>query len=128
MTRLFAGTPFDIPPRCEHCNELLSECRCTDSEKDEFERQRKIDVARLPASEQIARVTLQKRKGNRKVTVVEGLTAAASDLPDLLAKLQSVCGAGGTVKAKEDILELQGDHFDKVANRLRELGYRVRTK
>ena len=126
MTRLFAGTPFDIPPECDDCGKLESECACTPEEKAAVEAQRQRDADRLPPEKQTARVTIQKRKGGRKATVVEGLTAKANDLPDLLATLQTACGTGGTVKAKEDLLELQGDHADRVRASLKELGFRVK--
>ena len=86
--------------------------------------QREAD--RLPADQQTARLSLQKRKGGRKATVVEGLTSTANDLPDLLAKLQAACGTGGTVKAKEDLIELQGDHVEQARKTLRAIGYRTR--
>ena len=42
----------------------------------------------------------------------------------MLKSLQTACGAGGTVKAGE--LELQGDHRERVAEKLKELGYKVK--
>lgn len=78
-----------------------------------------------PPQEQKARVRLEKRKGGRKVTVVDGLTAEANDLPDLLARLQTVCGTGGTVKSKENRLELQGSHEPAIRKMLKEIGYRL---
>ena len=125
MTRLFAGTPFDIPPRCETCNELESQCVCSSEVKSAIKKQRDVEAARLQPGEQTARVGLEKRKGKRLVTVIGGLASAANDLPDLLAILQKTCGTGGTVKAKEDRVELQGDHVETVNSRLRELGYKV---
>ena len=126
MTRLFAGTPFDIPPRCDDCGELESECLCTPEQKDAAERERQLAAERIAPDQQTARISIQKRKGNRRVTVVEGLTSRANDLPGLLADLQTRCGTGGTVKAKEDTIELQGAHLDPARERLREIGYRVK--
>ena len=59
------------------------------------------------------------------MTVVEGLTAAANDLPELLSRLRSGCGTGGTVKLDEDLIELQGDHARHVREALATIGYRV---
>ena len=126
MTRLFAGTPFDIPPECDDCGKLETECICTAAEKQARQAERERKAALLPPEQQTARVSLEKRKGKRKVTVVQGLTAAANDLPDLLKQLQSACGSGGSVKAKEDIVELQGDHIGAVRDKLAQLGYRVK--
>lgn len=130
MTRLFAGTPFDIPPPCERCGNVGSECTCTAAEKAEAESQRQreadrreLEAKRLPPEQQTARVSVQKRKGGRKATVVEGLTAEATDLPALLTRLQAVCGTGGTVK--EQRVELQGDHAAQIRQTLTEMGYQL---
>ena len=126
MSRLFAGTPFDIPPVCDDCGKLETECVCTVAEKAEREAQRQREADRLPPEKQTARISVQKRKGGRKVTVIDGLPAKANDLPGLLAKLQSACGSGGTVKAKEDLMEIQGDHADKVQKELKQLGFKTK--
>lgn len=126
MTRLFAGTPFDIPPTCDDCGKQEAECECTAAQKSAAEAQRRIQANRIEPGKQTARVNLQKRKGGRYVTAVEGLASAANDLPELLAKLQAACGTGGTVKGKEDLVELQGKHVDAVKRTLRDIGYKVR--
>ena len=126
MTRLFAGTPFDIPPTCDLCGKPESECQCTEQQRAAAEAERQRLADRLPPEKQTARVSVQKRKGGRKATVVEGLTDKANDLAELLAKLQSVCGTGGTVKSKDDLIELQGDHRDKVVTELSGLGFKVK--
>lgn len=126
MTRLFAGTPFDIPPECEDCGKPETECVCTAAEKAEAERRRQRQADSLPPEKQTARISVQKRKGGRKATVVEGLAAKANDLPALLADLQTACGTGGTVKTKDDAIELQGDHSEKVRAALKEKGFRVK--
>jgi translation initiation factor 1 len=112
MTRLFAGTPWDIPPRCAHCGALVSECQCPPHLK-----------SRRPPQEQTARIRLEKRKKGKMVTVVDGLTAAANDLPAVLSRLQTQCGAGGCVS--EDSIEVQGEHVQRVSEVLREIGYRL---
>ena len=126
MTRLFAGTPFDIPPQCDDCGKLESDCVCTAEHKASRAAAEQRAADRLPPSEQTARISVQKRKGGRMVTVVEGLTAKANDLSAVLTKLQAACGTGGTVKAKEDVIELQGDHQKTIADTVKELGYRVK--
>lgn len=111
--RLFAGTPFDRPPRCESCDRPEAECVCPPEAP-----------VRCPPSQQTARVRVEKRKKGKLVTVVSGLSPDDNDLAALLTKLKTTCGAGGTLR--DDLLEIQGDHRDRIASLLRELGYRVR--
>ncbi|PQO26591.1 translation initiation factor [Blastopirellula marina] len=133
MSRLFAGTPFDIPPKCDDCGQLESECVCTPAEKaasaarrqQEEERQARA-AARIAPEKQTAVIRIEKRKGGRKATVITGLTDAANDLPALLKQLQADCGSGGTVKPKDDLLEIQGDHAARVRQTLTAIGYRVK--
>jgi len=113
MTRLFAGTPWDRPPKCDRCGKLEAECACP-PERAPF----------LPPDQQMARLSVDKRKKGKLVTLIAGLSSAESDLPALLSKLQGVCGAGGT--CKEDVLEIQGAHLDRVRETLRTMGYRVK--
>ncbi len=68
-------------------------------------------------------MAVEKRARGKLVTVVRGLAAADNDLAALLTQLKSACGAGGT--AKEDLLEVQGDHRARIAGLLAEIGYRV---
>ena len=126
MTRLFAGTPFDIPPRCEECGKLESECACSPEEKARAEEKRLRVAARIAPEKQTARINVQKRKGGRQATVVQGLTAEANDLPQLLSQLQAACGSGGTVKPKQDVIEIQGDHAATVRRTLSDIGFKVK--
>lgn len=111
--RLFEGTEFDRPPRCEVCGELEAECVCPPPEK-----------SWAPPSQQTAKIAVEKRKRGKQVTVVRGLSAEQSDLPSLLTQLKSQCGAGGTLK--DDEIEIQGDQQDRVRVVLEQIGYRVR--
>ncbi len=115
--RLFAGTQWDQPPRCERCGELEESCACSPAEK--TPPRQLTDPAK-----QTARLAVEKRKKGKVVTVIRNLAAAENDLPELLAKLKAACGAGGTLK--EDSLEIQGNHMERVRNVLAEAGYRVK--
>jgi len=77
-----------------------------------------------PPEKQTACLAVEKRKKGKVVTVVRGLSADENNLPALLSHLKAACGAGGTVKA--DLLEIQGDHLERVRGLLANLGYRVR--
>jgi len=111
--RLFEGTEFDRPPMCERCDQPEAECVCPPETK-----------PLLAPGKQTARLGLEKRAKGKAVTVVRGLPAAANDLPALLTRLKSVCGAGGTLQ--EDTLEIQGDQRDRVRGVLEKIGYRVK--
>ena len=110
--RLFEGTPFDRPPRCEVCDELEEDCVCPPPEP-----------VSIPASEQSPRISVEKRKKGKQVTVVRGLPEEGNDLPGLLTQLKSHCGAGGTLKDAE--IEIQGNHADRLKAWFKTQGYRV---
>jgi len=61
-------------------------------------------------------------RGGKAVTVVHGLPRAA--LADAARDLKRLCATGGAVKGAA--IEIQGDHREKVAERLRAQGYSVK--
>src|SRR5262245_7501149 len=112
MSRLFAGTQFDQQPRCEKCGKLKSECRCLNlPEKKKMSAGKKSEVrtesglvlnsktAQAPES-QVARIRVEKRKGNREVTVITGLEHPGNDLPGLCTELKQLLGTGGSVQGR----------------------------
>jgi len=111
--RLLEGTPWDRPPRCERCNELEEDCRCPPPA-----------APVVPPEKQTARIAVEKRAKGKWVTVVRGLDPGQSDLPALLSRIKTACGAGGTVAG--DVLEIQGKQPDRVRSVLTEIGYRVK--
>ena len=111
--RLFAGTPFDIPPKCDRCGALEADCKCPP-----------LPTGRIPPSQQTAKLSIEKRKKGKVVTVIRGLSERANDLPALLSQLKSQCGAGGTIQ--EDCVEIQGEHLDRIRTALSGLGYGVK--
>ena len=60
------------------------------------------------------------------MTIIAGLVASAGDKKALLKSLKAQCGAGGAVK--DEHLELQGDHRQRVMEHLKGLGFRVKAK
>ena len=62
-------------------------------------------------------------RNGKVVTVIRGLPPGAA-LLDLAADLKRLCGAGDTVK--DGVLEIQGDHRDRLAGNLRTRGYTVK--
>ena len=76
-------------------------------------------------AKQIIRVTLdRKRRAGKTVTVASGFQHTADALAGVAATLKKRCGSGGT--AKDDEIEIQGDHVARVKAELEKLGYRVK--
>jgi len=77
----------------------------------------------LPVQQQKIRVTLdRKQRKGKEVTLVTGFVGTPEDLSDLGKLLKNKCGAGGS--AKEGQIIVQGNHVDKVIGILVELGYK----
>jgi translation initiation factor 1 len=60
-------------------------------------------------------------RAGRGVSVIHGLPLGAAELEELTTRLKKLCGAGGAVK--EGVIEIQGDHRDRLVAELRKLGY-----
>jgi translation initiation factor 1 len=81
--------------------------------------------AKAPAGPQapndgVVRVFRDRSGRNGKVvTVIRGLPS--KDVEQRAAELKRLCGAGGAVK--DGAVEIQGDHRERIAARLRGLGY-----
>jgi translation initiation factor 1 len=78
----------------------------------------------IPPKQQTARLSMEKRKKGKMVTVIRGLPATGNDLPALLLKLKTSLGAGGTIEGEE--LEIQGEHLERVRQVLSQIGYKVK--
>ncbi|GAB2565785.1 translation initiation factor [Spirosoma areae] len=75
----------------------------------------------LPPAQQHIKVWLVKLGGNKVVTAVRGFIGTDADLSDLGKQLKTTCGAGGSSKDGEILI--QGDHRDKVLTWLSSKGY-----
>ena len=89
----------DVGRVCPGCGQPAAQCVCK-------ARQR-------PAGDGIVRVSRETagRKG-KGVTVIKGLPLDDAALTALAKQLKATCGSGGTVK--DGVVEIQGDHLDKV--------------
>jgi translation initiation factor 1 len=63
-------------------------------------------------------------RGGKTVTTVNGVPVNEAALKDLAGELKRLCGTGGTVK--DGIVEIQGDHRDKIVAALTQRGYTVK--
>ena len=103
----------DTGRMCPACRQPLANCLC------------KALAKAVPAGDGIARVTREKQgRGGKTVTVVRGLPLDADALVALGKRLRAACGAGGT--AKDGVLEVQGDHADKVLALLLAEGHKAK--
>jgi translation initiation factor 1 len=68
----------------------------------------------------------QESKGRRgkTATVVTGLPGSERELDALLTVLKQHCGAGGAREG--NVLELQGDHRERLKAKLEALGHQVK--
>jgi translation initiation factor 1 len=77
-----------------------------------------------PGPTGVARVRVAREvsgRGGKGVSVVTGLPLAAAALEELATRLKKICGAGGAVK--DGVIEIQGDHRDRLVAELSKLGY-----
>ena len=63
------------------------------------------------------------RKG-KGVTILTGLPVSGQELEALARELKALCGAGGTVR--DGVVEIQGDHRDRLVRALEDRGWRVK--
>ena len=96
---------------CPDCRQPIAQCVC--------------NATPLPVTDGVVRVSrLTKGRGGRDVTVVKGLALDAAALTSLGKQLKTMCGSGGTVK--DGVIEVQGDHCDRVIEALKGKGFVVK--
>jgi len=66
----------------------------------------------------------RRRRGGKTVTVIRGLPDRGPALLARAAELKRLCGAGGGARA--GVIEIQGDHRERLAEHLRGLGLTVK--
>jgi translation initiation factor 1 len=96
--------------RCPRCGSYP--CRCPQPKS-------------LPPAEQTAGIRREKKgRGGKTVTVIMDLQLTAKDMKALGKQLKKQCGTGGAVK--DETIEIQGDHREKVAEELQKMGYKTK--
>ncbi|NEO05044.1 MAG: translation initiation factor [Moorea sp. SIO1F2] len=82
-------------------------------------------IQELPPNQQDLRVQASRkgRKG-KTVTVISGFQSSPETLTKLLKQLKGQCGSGGTVK--DNTIEIQGNHTDKLVQIMIKLGYKAK--
>ena len=84
--------------------------------------QAKADVQKAKDVVRVSRET--KGRGGKAVTLVTGISLFDKDLDALGKQLKAACGSGGTVK--DNIIEVQGDHVDRLVALLVARGYKAK--
>jgi translation initiation factor 1 len=73
----------------------------------------------------IVRVSREtKGRGGKAVTLIRGVDLDAAGIAALGKRLRTACGAGGTVK--DGVIEVQGDHAERVVACLMQEGWTVK--
>lgn len=83
------------------------------------------ETEQRPAGDGIVRIRreVSGRKG-KGVTTIAGLEMSDADLKKLAKSLKQLCGTGGSVK--NGIIEIQGDHREKIRESLENQGHTVK--
>jgi translation initiation factor 1 len=80
---------------------------------------------RAPRGDGVVRVRRETQgRGGKTVTTVAGVGVSEDQLKELAGELKRLCGTGGTVK--DWVIEIQGDHRDKVVAALQARGHTVK--
>jgi translation initiation factor 1 len=99
---------------CQKCNRPLANCTCR-------------AISSIPTTNRRAVVRVGRETKGRKgkgVTVVSGAPLSGSALDELASRLKRLCGSGGTVK--DGVIEIQGDHRDRLVEELAKNGWTVK--
>jgi translation initiation factor 1 len=96
---------------CPQCRQALAACTC------------RSQAAHKAVGDGVVKVARQtKGRGGKCVTVVTGVALDALALAALGKQLRTACGSGGTVK--DGVIEVQGDHAERVMQALTGLGHK----
>jgi translation initiation factor 1 len=97
---------------CPACRQPIAHCVCRRN-------------TATPATDGIVRVSKEsKGRAGKNVTLVKGLALDALALQQLGKQLKTACGTGGTVK--DGVIEVQGDHCERVIEMLKAQGWAVK--
>ena len=97
---------------CPACRQPLAQCQCGTKQAP-------------PVGDGVVRVSREsKGRGGKAVTLVKGVPLDAGALQQLGKQLKTACVSGGTVK--DGVIEVQGDHVDRVMALLQERAWTVK--
>ncbi|MBF0371727.1 MAG: translation initiation factor Sui1 [Magnetococcales bacterium] len=97
---------------CPECGKPSSTCICRGKKS-------------APPADGIVRVSREtKGRKGKGVTLIKGVAMDSAALIQLGKKLKTTCGSGGTVK--NGVIEIQGDHIERVMAYLKKQGLKVK--
>jgi len=97
---------------CPGCGQPIASCRCK-------------TAATRPKGDGIVRVGREtKGRKGAGVTTVSGAPLDETGLKALAGELKKLCGSGGTLK--DGVIEIQGEHRDKLVAALQKKGWTVK--
>jgi translation initiation factor 1 len=95
---------------CPQCRQPLADCTCAAAARAAPRGDGRVRVSRETAG-----------RGGKAVTVVRGLALDDAAIASLARQLRAACGSGGT--AKDGVVEVQGDHVERVLAWLQAQGH-----
>jgi translation initiation factor 1 len=98
---------------CLQCRQPLAACLCAVRAREALRGDGRVRVSRE-----------SKGRGGKTVTLVRGLGLDDDALAALGKRLRTACGAGGALK--DGVLEIQGDHVERVVELLVRDGHAAR--
>ncbi|HEB31919.1 MAG TPA: translation initiation factor Sui1 [Spirochaetes bacterium] len=97
---------------CPVCGNPTAECTCRSQKA-------------INKNDGIVRICREtKGRRGKGVTVITGVSLDYDGVRKLAKQFKQKCGSGGTVK--EGVIEIQGDHRDRLVEELKNLGYTVK--
>lgn len=103
---------------CLRCGKRLKACEC--------KKQNQGAAGHQHAGGEATKVKVSRESKGRKgsgVSLISGLPLSEQELKKLAKTLKRLCGSGGAVK--NGVIEIQGEHRDRLVEELGKLGYKV---
>ena len=111
--RIVYSTDSGRITHCPTCGQPYKQCHCEQP------------TATTKKTDSFVRLMRDRKgRGGKTVTVITGVPGNEAAISTLAQQLKKLCGSGGT--SKDGVIEIQGDHCDKVQTKLVELGYKVK--
>jgi translation initiation factor 1 len=83
------------------------------------------DTTELPPNQHKLKIEVSRKgKGGKTVTIISGFQVSIETLTSLTKVLKNQCGAGGALK--DNTIEIQGDHRQKLLAIVTKLGYKAK--